>query len=123
MHFLEYVCLLQKKDRLDEQIGRLEGNLYYVHPSTLTDMPRGSLVGTDGVTDDLDKLFGLRDERDELIKKLTEVEMSHGISKFEHETVVRRDVYEHIWKQIADDSGYSVRHIQRIYNKIIEKFS
>lgn len=123
MYFSAYVGLLKKRDRLDEKIGRLEGNLYFVHPSTISDMPRGTLRGTDGVTDDLYKLFELREERDILDKKLEEIRKKYDISKIEYDVVRQRNVLEKHWKEIAKLLGYSVRHVQRIYNGLLQKFS
>lgn len=123
MNYWKYVNMLEKLDRLDEQIERLESNLYYVHPSTLTDMPRGSLVGTDGVTDDLCKLGELREERDKLNEEIEMIDQKHGITEIERDLVYRREVLFWPWKNIAVKFDYSMRHVQRIYNRIIEKFS
>ena len=116
-----YVRLLKKLDRLNEQIERLESNLYFVHPSTLSDMPRGSLRGTDGVTDDLCKLSELREERDKLNKEIEDIHREASISDKEYRLVYHREILQKPWKDIAEMLGYSVRHVQRKYDKIMEK--
>lgn len=122
MNFSYYVSVLLKIDRLNEQIERLESNLYYVHPSTLTDMPRGSLVGTDGVTDDIYKLHELRDQRLKLREERDNIRIAVGMTDVEFAIVFQKYVLNMTWKEIAKEHGYSARHVQRIHSELMEKF-
>ena len=122
MTFSEYIWLLFKKERLDERIERLEDKLYHVHPATLSDMPRGSLGAGAGVDDDLDILFDLRIERDELLGKIRDVENNKGLTETERILVYHKYVLGETWKEVSKACRYTERHLRRLHDIIIGKF-
>lgn len=122
MTFSEYIWLLFKKECLDERIERIEGNLYHVHPATLSDMPRGSLGDGAGIDDDLDVLFDLRMKRDELLTKIHDIENDKDFTDAEKTLVYHKYVLGETWKDVSSACGYTERHTKRLHDKILGKF-
>ncbi|WP_204966146.1 hypothetical protein [Megamonas hypermegale] len=63
-------------------------------------------------------------EKDQLEKINSILQQSFkSLTDIEYSIIYKRFVEEYRWKNVADETGYSIRHCQRISNKAIEKMN
>lgn len=123
MYLKRYSRMMKRIERLEDKLANMDDRLYSVGSGEISDMPRG------GVPKTLDDLIAAKDETLNRIDQL--VRTSRSIRSEIYQVIDTLEDYREVEvleqffiegltiEEIAERSGYAIRHVRRFYSNAL----